>query len=197
MNINERHIELKEIHNEIISQGQVKNEIEELISIYKKNRKVTIYKIYSKTKNLELSEDIYQESFIRAQSAIYRGSYKRNSNMGGWFYTVCMNHTIDVLRKIDKEPCKPKKREDEGRDYLHILKAEEIEEEGIINKENIDKLREHIERSPNNLKRVLKRRIYDEKSFKEIAKEDNISINTALGRMRYATIKLKEIFHLD
>jgi len=147
--------------------------------------------IYSKVGDRDITEDIFQDTFIKVIRTLKRGSYSEEGKFLPWVMRISHNLIIDHFRKSSRMPFF------EGTnnfDVFSILSDEKLNMEGQMIKEQIDvELGVLIEELPEDQKEVLTMRIYKDMSFKEISENTGVSINTALGRMRYALINLRKI----
>jgi len=159
-----------------------------LISKYK-NR---IYSfIYSKVLNKDVTEDIFQDTFIKVINTLKKGNYREEGKFLPWTMRIAHNLVIDYFRKMSKS--KEFNNSDDF-DIFSVLKDESLNAENELVKEQVyDDVRKLIEELPNDQKEVLVMRMYRDMSFKEIADSTNVSINTALGRMRYALINMRKL----
>ncbi len=144
-------------------------------------------------KDKHLAEDIFQDTFIKIINTLRAGSYNEEGKFLPWAMRIAHNLIIDFFRKSKRMPFRENSDE---YDLFETLKVydETIEDKIIIAQihEDVKKLIEYL---PDEQKEVLKMRHYDEMSFKEIAQQTDVSINTALGRMRYALINLRKLIH--
>lgn len=151
--------------------------------------------IYLLVRNRELTEDFFQDTFFKVIQSLKSGHYYEDGKFVAWVLRIAHNLVIDHFRKAKKMPQIPNVVNEEGEevDIFSILK---IEEEGrsAEERQHIKKvMRTLIEELPFEQKEVLVMRTYYDMSFKEIAEVTNTSINTSLGRMRYALINLKKL----
>ncbi len=165
------------------------NSLELLINRYRKQ--VYTY-IYLLVKNQHLAEDIFQDTFIKVIKSLDGGKYQDNGKFLAWVLRIAHNLVIDHYRKERQLNATP--REDFGLDILNSYRyAERPAEDTLIGKQIRKDLRGLIDNLPDEQREVLILRQYCELSFKEIADHTNVSINTALGRMRYALINLRRM----
>jgi len=147
--------------------------------------------IYSKVSDRDIAEDIFQDTFIKVIKTLKRGSYSEEGKFLPWVMRIAHNLIIDHFRKNRRMP------KFEGSDEFNIfsiISDEKLNAEGQIIKDQIDcDLRVLVEELPSDQKEVLVMRMYKDMSFKEISENTGVSINTALGRMRYALINLRKI----
>ncbi len=162
--------------------------LEVLINRY--NQRISSF-IYSKVLDRDVAEDIFQDTFIKVIKTLKRGSYSEEGKFLPWVMRIAHNLIIDHFRKNKRMP------KFEGSDDFNIfsvIKDDKLNAEKRIIKEQIDNdLTLLIEELPDDQKEVLVMRIYKDMSFKEISENTGVSINTALGRMRYALINLRKI----
>jgi len=154
--------------------------------------------IMSKVKDRELTEDIFQDTFIKVISSLQKGKYNEEGKFLPWMMRIAHNLIIDHFRKTSKMR---KIRPTEEFDIFNILDdGSKSQEEVMIQKQIYNDLRLLIEELPLDQKEVLKLRYFEEMSFKKISEITGVSINTALGRMRYALINLRKLAeqqHID
>ncbi|UYW01116.1 sigma-70 family RNA polymerase sigma factor [Flavobacterium agricola] len=147
--------------------------------------------IYSKVMDRDVTEDIFQDTFIKVIKTLKTGSYSEEGKFLPWVMRISHNLIVDHFRKSKKMTFQ---RETEEFSIFSIItdSAPNIEST-IINSQIINDLKKLIEELPNDQKEVLNMRIYEDLSFKEISEQTGVSINTALGRMRYALMNLRKI----
>jgi len=159
--------------------------------ILRHKRKVYAY-IMMVVKDDQLADDIFQDTFIKVINTIRSGSYKEEGKFIQWVMRIAHNLIIDHFRRAKRLPLVNNSSDDFNIfDMVRITDAS-IEEQIITNQIHED-VRALVELLPSEQKEVLMMRHYDNMSFKEIADVTNVSINTALGRMRYALINLRKI----
>jgi RNA polymerase sigma-70 factor (ECF subfamily) len=162
--------------------------LEILISRHKSKVYSTIYML---VKDQYIAEDIFQDTFIKVIDSLRSGSYKEEGKFLPWVLRIGHNLCIDYFRKIKR---KPTIVDSEGNDLLNSIGfLDESEEDAMIKRQSSAKLRQLIQQLPEEQMEVLILRHYSELSFKEIAEMTNVSINTALGRMRYALMNLRKM----
>lgn len=147
--------------------------------------------IYSKVMDRDVTEDIFQDTFIKVIKTLKTGSYSEEGKFLPWVMRISHNLIVDHFRKSKKMTFQ---RETEEFSIFSIItdSAPNIESK-IINTQIINDLKKLIEELPDDQKEVLNMRIYEDLSFKEISEMTGVSINTALGRMRYALMNLRKI----
>lgn len=148
--------------------------------------------IYSVVKNRDVADDIFQETFVKAISTIKQGRYAESGRFAAWISRIAHNLVIDYYRQEKSE--NTLSADDEDADVLNRreLSDTNIEEVMVLEQIHCD-VRRIIEALPENQREVLMMRYYKDMSFKEIAEVTHVSINTALGRMRYAILNMRRI----
>ena len=142
-------------------------------------------------KDKELAEDLFQDTFIKVINTFRSGQYKEEGKFIQWVMRIAHNLIIDYFRKVKRIPII-----DNNDDYDIFDKVRipvESVEEMIITEQIHKDVKRLIEFLPKEQKDVLVMRHYGDMSFKDIAEVTNVSINTALGRMRYALINLRKL----
>jgi RNA polymerase sigma-70 factor (ECF subfamily) len=163
--------------------------IEVLINRHK--NKVFTYIILI-VKNQSLAEDIFQDTFIKVIKSLQEGKYKDNGKFVSWVIRIAHNLTIDHFRK--EKQINTYSNEDYEADIFNSRKlSENTVEDIMVESQIIKEVRLLIDELPEDQKQVILLRHYGGLSFKEIADQTDVSINTALGRMRYALINLRKL----
>ena len=176
--------------NELIARYQAGEETALKTIILRYERRLFSYLMVS-VKNKELAEDIFQDTFIKVINTIRSGNYQEEGKFFQWIMRIANNLKIDYYRRLQRMPTI-----DGGEEFdifTIIGSKDENVEEKMIREQTYSDLTHYVEYLPVEQKEVLKMRIYHDYSFKEIAEMTNVSINTALGRMRYALINLRKI----
>jgi RNA polymerase sigma-70 factor (ECF subfamily) len=160
------------------------------ILINRHNQRISSF-IYSKVLDRDVTEDIFQDTFIKVIKTLKKGNYSEEGKFLPWVMRIAHNLIIDHFRKNKRMP------KFEGNDDFNIFSVigdDKLNAEKQLIKDQIDSdLTLLIEELPEDQKEVLLMRIYKDMSFKEISENTGVSINTALGRMRYALINLRKI----
>lgn len=162
---------------------------EKLVLRHKSRIYTTIYLI---VKDQYVAEDLMQDTFIKAVDTIKSGRYNEEGKFLPWIVRIAHNLAIDYFRRDKRYPSVVF---EDGSSVFNTLDFSEDSVESIqIRQETHEQLREMIQRLPEVQRQVLIMRHYEEMSFQEIADATGVSINTALGRMRYALINLRKQF---
>ena len=147
--------------------------------------------IYSKISDRDISNDIFQDTFIKVIKTLKSKSYNEEGKFLPWVMRIAHNLIIDHFRKNKKMPMF---RETEEFSIFSIMSDDSPTIENKIIREQVDTdLRKLIEELPADQKEVLVMRMYQDMSFKEISEITGVSINTALGRMRYALMNIRKV----
>jgi RNA polymerase sigma-70 factor (ECF subfamily) len=143
-------------------------------------------------KDRQLADDIFQDTFIKVIKTLRSGSYKEEGKFIQWTMRIAHNLIIDHFRKSKRLPVVD--NNNDNYDLMSNLSLSDASiEERIITDQIHEDLRKLIEYLPEEQREVLYLRLYAEMSFKDIAELTNVSINTALGRMRYALINMRKM----
>lgn len=147
--------------------------------------------IYSKVTDRDVTEDIFQDTFIKVINTLKRGAYNEEGKFLPWVMRISHNLIIDYFRKNNRMP----KFENNGDfNIFSVLSDDDLNAEKKIIKGQVEEdLRRLILELPEDQREVLVMRLYKDMSFKEISDQTGVSINTALGRMRYALINLRKV----
>jgi RNA polymerase sigma-70 factor (ECF subfamily) len=147
--------------------------------------------IYSKIADRDISNDIFQDTFIKVIKTLKSNSYNEEGKFLPWVMRISHNLIVDHFRKTKKMPMY---RETEEFSIFSIMSDDSLTIEGkmILDQVEVD-LKKLIQELPEDQKEVLIMRMYQDMSFKEISELTGVSINTALGRMRYALMNLRKI----
>lgn len=142
-------------------------------------------------KDQYLAEDIFQETFIKVIDTIRSGRYTEKGKFLPWAVRIAHNLCVDHFRRIKRAPVI---RTSDDKDIFNILPfAEPCAEEILMTRQSHESVRKMLNLLPAEQREVIILRHYGGLSFKEIADQTNVSINTALGRMRYGLINLRKM----
>lgn len=147
--------------------------------------------ILSKVLDRDLAEDIFQDTFIKVINTLKRGAYNEEGKFLPWVMRIAHNLIIDHFRRQKRIPTF--KNTDEF-DIFSVISDDVLNiEKQLIKNQILDDVTSLVEELPDDQKEVLVMRLFKDMSFKEIAENTDVSINTALGRMRYALINLRKL----
>ena len=148
--------------------------------------------IYHSVKNEDLANDLFQDTFVKAITTIKQGRYVENGHFAAWVSRIAHNLIIDYFRQVKNENLQSTDDED-----INILNRKELSdgtvEDDIVTSQIHSDVRRLVSALPESQRQVLEMRFYKNMSFKEIADSTGVSINTALGRMRYAILNMRRI----
>ena len=162
--------------------------LEELVSRYQ--QKVFSY-ILMVVRNRELAEDLFQDVFIKVINTLRSGNYREEGKFSQWIMRIARNLIIDHFRRNQKMSFVENNYDNDIFDG--ISEPSMSIEQTIITKQIHETLLNLVTLLPVEQREVLNMRLYQDMSFKEIAAQTNVSINTALGRMRYAILNLRKL----
>jgi RNA polymerase sigma-70 factor (ECF subfamily) len=169
----------------------VAGEEKSLEVLLEKYQKRIYSSIFMLVKDKYLAEDIFQDTFIKVIDNLKSGNYKEEGKFFPWVMRIAHNLCIDYFRKVKR---KPQIVTEDGYDIFTVLDMREDSiEDKMIKEQSIAKIKDLINLLPNEQKEVVVLRHYAELSFKEISDITGVSINTALGRMRYALMNMRKM----
>ena len=147
--------------------------------------------IYSKVQDRDITEDVFQDTFIKVIKTLKKGSYNEEGKFLPWVMRIAHNLVIDHFRRFNRMP---KIKNTDEFDIFSILGDGDLNaEKKLIQEQIYNDIREVVNELPEEQKEVLVMRMYKDMSFKEISENTGVSINTALGRMRYALINMRKL----
>lgn len=151
--------------------------------------------IYHKIREREIAEDIFQETFVKIIQTLKLGNYNEEGKFLPWAMRIAQNLVIDYFRKHGRmKMVSERNAKSEDFNIFSILKMDELNVEQKMSKTELEtQMIQLIQHLPESQKEIIEKRIFQDLSFKDIAEAENISINTALGRMRYALINLRKL----
>lgn len=147
--------------------------------------------INSKVQDRDTAEDIFQDTFIKVIRTLKGGQYNEEGKFLPWIMRIAHNLVIDFFRKNNRMP--KVKNTEEFDIFQFISDSSPNAEHSMVQDQVVKDLQKLVQELPEDQKQVLIMRLYRDMSFKEIAENTNVSINTALGRMRYAIINLRKL----
>lgn len=158
--------------------------------IHRHKQKIYAF-IYSKVMDRDVTEDVFQDTFVKVIRTLKKGNYNEEGKFLPWVIRISHNLVIDHFRRNQRMPIFKVK---DDFDILAVLSDGSLHAESQMIKDQIDvDLGKLIMQLPDDQREVLEMRLYRDLSFKEISEVTDVSINTALGRMRYALINLRKL----
>ncbi len=180
------------ISDQDLVQAYIKGDHSAIEVLINKHRSKVYTYILLTIKNQQLAEDLFQETFIKVIQSLRGGKYKDNGKFLSWVIRIAHNLIIDHFRK--EKQMNTVSNDDSEVDLFNSKKLSDSNiEELIINSQIKSEIRVLINELPDDQREVVLLRHYGGLSFKEIADQTDVSINTALGRMRYALINLRKL----
>lgn len=163
--------------------------------LLEKHQTQIFHYILSKIKNREIANDIFQDTFIKVIRTLKSGQYNEEGKFLPWVTRIAHNLVIDFFRRENKVRfvSESSSNSDEYNVFSTIRDEALNFEQQVIKEELENQVMEFVKYLPESQKEILTMRIYQDMSFKEIAELKNISINTALGRMRYAVMNIRKL----
>jgi RNA polymerase sigma-70 factor (ECF subfamily) len=180
------------VNDQELVQAYIKGDQSAIESLINRHRSKVYTYILLTIKNQQLAEDLFQETFIKVIQSLRGGKYRDNGRFLSWVIRIAHNLIIDHFRK--EKQMNSVSNDDTEVDLFNSKKlSDENIEEMIINSQIKTEIRILINKLPDDQREVVLLRHYGGLSFKEIADQTDVSINTALGRMRYALINLRKL----
>lgn len=166
--------------------------------LVERHRAKTYRFIYTKVQDAELASDIVQDTFLKVIKTLDKGGYRDEGKFVSWVMRIAHNLVIDHFRRLKKMPMTYEKSDYSV--FSFLSDSTKTKEETMIQEHIESNLHHIINCLPADQLEVVSLRIFKELSFKEISEQTGVSINTALGRMRYALINIRKIAsenHID
>ena len=165
---------------------------EKALSVLIKRHQGRLYGfIFSKIQDRDATEDVFQDTFIKVIRTLKRGNYNEQGKFLPWVMRIAHNLVIDYFRKNKRIP---KFKNNGDFDIFSVISDGSLNAENkIVESQIAENVRILLDELPEDQKTVIKMRIYQDMSFKEISESTGVSINTALGRMRYGLINLRKM----
>lgn len=184
--------DLINLSDEELVEGFVSGNHKNFDVLFERHKQKVYSYIFIMIKQEDITEDIFQETFVKVHSNLLKGKYSESGRFVSWVMRIAHNLIIDYFRK--KKNNAIIYSDDYERDIFNQQRFSDTTiEEKLVKRELYYTINELVESLPDAQKEIIKMRHFMGLSFKEIAEETNVSINTALGRMRYALINLRKI----
>ncbi|MGC6533164.1 MAG: RNA polymerase sigma factor [Flavobacteriales bacterium] len=159
--------------------------------LLKRHKDQIFTKIFLMVKDRDIANDVFQDTCIKVVQTLQRGKYNEEGKFLPWVLRIAHNLVIDHFRRSNKMPAV---RSDGENDVFATIGRDELNaEDQMVRDQIMGEVKGLLKHLPPEQKEVVVMRLYYKMSFKEIAEMNNISINTALGRMRYALINLRKV----
>ncbi len=179
------------ISDAVLVSNYINGEENALAMLIERHKQKVYSFIYSKVYDRDITEDIFQDTFIKVIRTLKLGKYNEEGKFLPWIMRIAHNLVIDHFRKNNRMP-----KFDNSTEFniFSVLSDSSLNAEKQLIKDQVENdVKRLIEELPEDQKQVLVMRMYKEMSFKEISEATGVSINTALGRMRYALINLRKV----
>ena len=154
--------------------------------------KIFTYIMYM-VKNEDLANDLFQETYLKVITKLQNGQYTNSGKFSWWLTRIAHNVVIDHFRAEKSEKIVDAPKENELSNLKSASVLDDNRETQLSNEQVLRDVKKLMESLPENQRDVVYMRFFQELSFKEIAEQTNVSINTSLGRMRYAIINLRKL----
>lgn len=148
-------------------------------------------------RNNDMADDLFQETFVKAIMTLRQGRYKENGRFYAWLTRIAHNLLIDQFRNERNEALVYDEEDSETVWQEVAMMADGYREYELINEQVLTDVRVLMDKLPDNQREVVYMRFYQDLSFKEIADITGVSINTALGRMRYGIINMRRMAEIN
>jgi len=182
---------VQQINDSVLVSDYIAGKESALEILIKRHQQRIFSFIYSKVQSRDIAEDVFQDTFIKVIRTLKRGKYNEEGKFLPWVMRIAHNLVIDHFRKSSRIPTF--KNSDEFDIFSFIGDDALNAENKMIRDQILLDVGELIEELPEDQRQVIKMRMYMNMSFNEISENTGVSINTALGRMRYALINLRKI----
>ncbi|CAI8182543.1 MAG: ECF RNA polymerase sigma-E factor [Formosa sp. Hel1_33_131] len=181
----------KSLSDAILVSNYIKGDEPSLSILINRHQQRLYSFIYSKVYDRDVTEDVFQDTFIKVIRTLKLGKYNEEGKFLPWVMRIAHNLVIDHFRKNNRMP---KFKNSGDFDIFSVLSDGALNAENeLVQSQIVQDIRDLVEELPEDQKTVLTMRMYNDMSFKEISENTGVSINTALGRMRYALINLRKL----
>ena len=186
---------LSQLSDSQLIQSYVAGKEEAFAQLLSRHQEAIFKFIYNKVKDAELSNDLFQETFVKVIQKLKLGAYNEEGKFLPWVLRIAHNLVIDHFRKIAKHRM-ISERHSWSADYniFHRIASEDANFVQLTTADEIaQQLHAMMAHLPESQREMIYMRLFEERSFKEISESEGVSINTALGRMRYALLNLRKM----
>ncbi len=186
---------LSQLSDSQLIQSYVAGKEEAFAQLLSRHQEAIFKFIYNKVKDAELSNDLFQETFVKVIQKLKLGAYNEEGKFLPWVLRIAHNLVIDHFRKVAKHRM-ISERHSWSEDYniFHRIASEDANFVQTTTAEEIaEQLHAMMAHLPESQREMIYMRLFEERSFKEISESEGVSINTALGRMRYALLNLRKM----
>ena len=185
--------QLHEMTNEELALSYINGDNKAFDSLLSRNQEQLFSYIFFIVKDRALADDLFQETFIKVITKLNEGKYCTNGRFGAWLITVAHNTIMDFYRSSKNDKYLNNIDTNEFDNAVSISLMDSCIENHYVNQQVLKDVKRMVDMLPTLQREVVFMRFFQQLSFKEIAEITNVSINTALGRMRYAILNLRRM----
>ena len=185
--------QLHEMTNEELALSYINGDNKAFDLLLSRNQEQLFSYIFFIVKDRALADDLFQETFIKVITKLNEGKYCTNGRFGAWLITVAHNTIMDFYRSSKKDKYLNNIDTNEFDNAVSISLMDSCIENHYVNQQVLKDVKRMVDMLPTLQREVVFMRFFQQLSFKEIAEITNVSINTALGRMRYAILNLRRM----
>lgn len=185
--------QLREMTNEELALSYINGDNKAFDLLLSRNQEQLFSYIFFIVKDRALADDLFQETFIKVITKLNEGKYCTNGRFGAWLITVAHNTIMDFYRSSKNDKYLNNIDTNEFDNAVSISLMDSCIENHYVNQQVLKDVKRMVDMLPTLQREVVFMRFFQQLSFKEIAEITNVSINTALGRMRYAILNLRRM----
>ena len=185
--------QLHEMTNEELALSYINGDNKAFDLLLSRNQEQLFSYIFFIVKDRALADDLFQETFIKVITKLNEGKYCTNGRFGAWLITVAHNTIMDFYRSSKNDKYRNNIDTNEFDNAVSISLMDSCIENHYVNQQVLKDVKRMVDMLPTLQREVVFMRFFQQLSFKEIAEITNVSINTALGRMRYAILNLRRM----
>ena len=185
--------QLHEMTNEELALSYINGDNKAFDLLLSRNQEQLFSYIFLIVKDRALADDLFQETFIKVITKLNEGKYCTNGRFGAWLITVAHNTIMDFYRSSKNDKYLNNIDTNEFDNAVSISLMDSCIENHYVNQQVLKDVKRMVDMLPTLQREVVFMRFFQQLSFKEIAEITNVSINTALGRMRYAILNLRRM----
>jgi len=185
--------QLHEMTNEELALSYINGDNKAFDLLLSRNQEQLFSYIFFIVKDRALADDLFQETFIKVITKLNEGKYCTNGRFGAWLITVAHNTIMDFYRSSKNDKYLNNIDTNEFDNAVSISLMDSCIENHYVNQQVLKDVKRRVDMLPTLQREVVFMRFFQQLSFKEIAEITNVSINTALGRMRYAILNLRRM----
>ena len=185
--------QLHEMTNEELALSYINGDNKAFDLLLSRNQEQLFSYIFFIVKDRALADDLFQETFIKVITKLNEGKYCTNGRFGAWLITVAHNTIMDFYRSSKNDKYLNNIDTNEFDNAVSISLMDSCIENHYVNQQVLKDVKRMVDMLPTLQREVVFMRFFKQLSFKEIAEITNVSINTALGRMRYAILNLRRM----